>query len=91
MGYRTTRTQTAPVTEPQERFLRSLARWQGVASPQDLPPQISQADNAARQYCKRKGWVTFDGSYWRLTDSGRKKLRDLNMSAQITEAADAVR
>lgn len=60
------------------KFLRALARWQGVASPQDLGPQTSQDENRARQKCKRRGWVTYDGGnvgYWRLTDAGREALR----------------
>ena len=49
------------LTNEQHSFLRDLMRWQGVASSQDLAPQLSQADNSARQTCKRRGWVTFDG------------------------------
>jgi coproporphyrinogen III oxidase-like Fe-S oxidoreductase len=61
----------------QEQFLRQLAKWQGVASVRDLPPQTRQAENSARQTCKRRGWVTYDGGYWRLTHEGRVALRDL--------------
>jgi hypothetical protein len=57
------------------KFLRSLARWQHVASPQDLGPQTSQDENRARQKCKRKGLVTYEGGYWRTTDLGRQVLR----------------
>jgi hypothetical protein len=57
------------------RFLRSLARWQHIASPQDLGPQISQDENRARQRCKRNGLVTYEGGYWRTTDLGRDFLR----------------
>ena len=60
------------------KFLRSLARWQHVASSRDLGPQTSQDENRARQKCKRKGLVTYDGGndgYWRTTDLGRLVLR----------------
>ena len=62
------------LTVAQEKFLRSLARWQGVASPQDLGPQTSQEENSARQRCKRQGLVTYEGGYWRLTNLGRETL-----------------
>lgn len=51
-------------------FMKELMRWGGVADRFNLGPQTSQAENAARQYCKRKGWVTFEGDYWRITDAG---------------------
>lgn len=57
------------------KFLRELARWQHVASPQNLSPQTSQDENRARQKCKRKGLVTYEGGYWRTTDLGRQVLR----------------
>lgn len=63
------------MTEAQAKFLRSLLRWQGVASPQELPPQTSNADNTARQTCRRRGWATFDRHYWRITDAGRDALK----------------
>lgn len=52
------------------RFLRKLADWDGCADRWNLGPQTSQAENSARQYCKRHGWATFEGGYWRLTDAG---------------------
>lgn len=64
-----------PASEEHLKFLRELARWSGVASPQELVCQTSQAQNAARQTCKRRGWVTFSNGYWRLTDAGRAILR----------------
>jgi hypothetical protein len=51
-------------------FMRRLMEWGGVADPSNLGPQTSQAANAARQFCKRHGWVTFEGGYWRITDLG---------------------
>jgi hypothetical protein len=57
------------------KFLRVLAHWQHVASPQDLGPQMHQDQNRARQTCKRKGLVTFEGGYWRTTDLGKQVLR----------------
>lgn len=57
------------------KFLRALARWQHVASSQDIGPQTSQDENRARQKCKRKGLVTFEDGYWRTTDLGRLVLR----------------
>lgn len=64
------------LTEAQEKFLRELLRWQGVASSQDLGAQISRQDNSARQTCKRRGWVTFERSdgYWRITPAGRAAI-----------------
>lgn len=62
------------LTEAQAKFLRELLRWEGVASPQNLGPQISQQENSARQTCKRRGWVTFSGGYWRITDAARAIL-----------------
>jgi hypothetical protein len=57
------------------QFLRELARWQHIASPQDIGPQMRQDQNRARQKCKRKGLVSFEGGYWRTTDLGRQVLR----------------
>jgi hypothetical protein len=56
------------------RFLRELAKWEHIASPRELGPQIHQAQNKARQKCKRKGIVTFESGYWRTTDIGRRVL-----------------
>lgn len=56
-------------------FLRDLARWEWCASPMDLGPQTSQDQNRARQKCKRKGLVTFEGGYWRATILGREVLK----------------
>ena len=63
------------LTTTQLAFLRKLAQWQGVASPQDIGPQTSQEENSARQRCKRQGLVTYENGYWRLTDQGREYLR----------------
>lgn len=59
----------------QVNFLRDLKRWGGVATTGELAPQTCQADNSARQTCKRRGWVTFDRYYWRLTDAGKDALK----------------
>jgi hypothetical protein len=61
--------------EHQINFLQDLKRWGGVATSAELAPQTCQADNSARQTCKRRGWVTFDRYYWRLTDAGRQALK----------------
>jgi hypothetical protein len=53
-----------------QKFMRDLHRWDGVATSQDIGPQTTQAENSARQYCRRKGWVTFEGGYWRITPAG---------------------
>lgn len=63
---------TARPTEGQVKFLYTLARWSGAATPQEIGPQISQADNSLRQTCKRRGWVRFEGGYWRLTQLGKE-------------------
>lgn len=52
------------------KFMRILMRWGGVAGRHNLAPQITQIENAARQFCKRKGWVIFESGYWRITDAG---------------------
>lgn len=56
------------------KFLRKILRWEGAATPRELGPQTSQEENSCRQTCKRRGWVTFDGHYWRITDAGRTAL-----------------
>jgi hypothetical protein len=56
------------------KFLRELAKWDGVASPQDLGPQWRSGQNPARQKCKRNKLVTYEGGYWRMTDLGRLVL-----------------
>ena len=58
-----------------ERFLRELMRWDGVAATRELGPQTSQQQNSARQWCKKKGLVTFEDGYWRLTEIGRAAIR----------------
>jgi hypothetical protein len=60
--------QMKTVDEKQMEFLRKLKRWDGAATPQELGPQISQDDN-------RHGLVTYDGHYWRLTETGHAILR----------------
>jgi hypothetical protein len=59
----------------QLRFLANLKGWDGCATSEELGPQTSQQDNSARQTCKRRGWVTFDKYYWRLTQDGLDVLR----------------
>jgi hypothetical protein len=51
-------------------FMQALMHWGGVADRNNLGPQTSQEENAARQFCKRRGWVVFEGGYWRITDAG---------------------
>lgn len=53
------------------KFMQNLMKWGGVADRWNLGPQTSQKENSARQFCKRQGWVTFEGSYWRITAAGR--------------------
>jgi hypothetical protein len=65
------------MTVEQAKFLGELLKWTGVASSREIGPQTSQAQNSARQTCKRRGWVTYDGGntgYWRITDAGREAL-----------------
>lgn len=64
------------------KFLRALARWQGVATPQEIGPQTSQDENRVRQKCKRRGWATYGDGYWRLTHAGRTVLRTPPPQAQ---------
>ena len=64
-------------TIPQRRFLLELKSWGGAATPQELTCQLKQIDNSARQTCKRRGWVTFDRYYWRLTDTGSQALKSV--------------
>jgi coproporphyrinogen III oxidase-like Fe-S oxidoreductase len=71
-----------------QEFLAALLRWQGVASSKELGPQTSQVENSARQTCKRRGWVTFDKFYWRITDDGRAAYRAM-LSAATTGENDA--
>lgn len=65
---------SARPTDVQAAFLRELLRWKGAATARELGPQTSQEENSARQRCKRRGWVTFDRHYWRITDAGRAAL-----------------
>ena len=67
-------TRTHLPTLAQRKFLRAVLSWDGAATPQELGPQISQEDNSVRQTCKRRGWVTFDRYYWRITDAGRQAV-----------------
>lgn len=76
------------VNAHQRMFLRDLLRWQGVASSRDLGPQTSQPENSARQTCKRRGWVTYDGGndgYWRITERGREAYRAAVSGDGVTE------
>jgi hypothetical protein len=52
------------------KFMLKLMEWGGVADRWNLGPQTSQQQNSARQYCKRHGWVVFEGGYWRIMDAG---------------------
>lgn len=61
-------------TLAQRKFLRSILQWDGAATPREIGPQTSQEENSTRQTCKRRGWVTFDRYYWRITDAGRAVL-----------------
>lgn len=62
------------VTADQSNFMRELVKWSGAATPRELGLQVSQRDNSTRQTCKRRGWVTFDGHYWRITQAGLAAL-----------------
>lgn len=62
------------LSEAQREFLKELVRWGGMASPSDLGPQWKRDQNAARQTCKRRGYVTFDRGYWCITPAGRRAL-----------------
>lgn len=53
-----------------DKFMVRLLQWGGVADRWGLGPQTSQKENSARQFCKRRGWVKFDGHYWRITEAG---------------------
>lgn len=64
------------LTKEQRQFLSELVKLTGAATPQELGPQTSQAENAARQAAKRRGWVTFDRHYWRITSAGRTALAE---------------
>jgi len=61
-------------TLAQRKFLRAILKWDGAATPQEIGPQVSQQENSTRQTCKRRGWVTFDRYYWRITPAGRAAL-----------------
>jgi hypothetical protein len=67
-------------TLAQRKFLREVQKWTGAATPRELGPQTSQEENSTRQTCKRRGWVEFDGYYWRLTDAGRETLSNRERS-----------
>jgi hypothetical protein len=56
------------------KFLRAILKWDGAATPRELGPQTSQEENSCRQTCKRRGWVTYDGYYWRITNAGKVAL-----------------
>ena len=65
-------------TLSQRKFLREILQWHGAATPRELGPQTSQEQNSCRQTCKRRGWVTFDGHYWRITEAGSTVLSHAN-------------
>lgn len=58
------------ISREAETFMRELIKWDGVADRWNLGPQTSQKENSAHQFCKRRGWVTYKGGYWRITDAG---------------------
>jgi hypothetical protein len=60
------------LTADQIKFLCDLVQCGGVASPRNIGPQMSQAQNSARQRCKRNGLVIFEKGYWLLTNKGRE-------------------
>lgn len=57
-------------------FLLALKRRGGVVGVRNLPPQVTQAENSARQWCKRNGYAKFEGSEWRLTEKGLLLIED---------------
>jgi hypothetical protein len=61
-------------TAEQSKFMREILKWDGAATPRELGPQTSQEENSARQTCKRRNWVEYDGYYWRITQAGRAAL-----------------
>jgi hypothetical protein len=64
------------VTEAQRTFLRDLLKWGGAATSQEIGPIVYRSEDAARRTCKRRGYVTFDKHYWRITDLGRAALSE---------------
>lgn len=63
--------QSHVLTPAQSKLLREIIKWHGAATPREIG---LQEDKSTRQTCKRRGWVTFDGYYWRITEAGRRAL-----------------
>lgn len=57
-------------------FLFRLAEYDGACSREELPPADRDQANA-RQKLRRRGYVKFEGGYWRLTDQGRAAVERL--------------
>lgn len=51
-------------------FLRRLRVWQGVATHENLGVAGNKNETRICTRCKHKGFVTYDGGYWRITDLG---------------------
>lgn len=66
----------AEIVGERKKFLLELRCWNGVATTRELGPQLCQQQNSARQWCRRKGLVAFEGGCWLLTEAGRAALAE---------------
>lgn len=53
--------------EEQFLFLDVLDDCDGCAQPRELRRRTTREQSRARQACKRNGFATYDGGYWRMT------------------------
>lgn len=59
------------INDEQRHFLQSVISNGGAATARELP-SATQAQNAARQRCRRNNLAYFEGGYWRITPLGRQ-------------------
>lgn len=57
-------------------FFNAIKAYGGAASPQECPT-ATRAQDRVRRIAKKRGWVTFEGGYWRMTDAGAAARRNL--------------
>lgn len=59
-------------------FLAALQSRGGAARNAELRRVVDLKEDRMRQWCRRHGLVRFDSPYWRITELGTARLKELS-------------
>lgn len=61
-----------------KEFLEALQSWGGAARNAELRRVVTRGEDRMRKWCRRHGLVTFESPYWRITELGTARLKELS-------------